>query len=153
MFQSLTQTSLLGAHQKKKKTCRCSLVSQCLRSSLSFPKRTNTTKRVFCSFFPLPSSFNSLHHLSWWQAAFYIINLLFFYTSRPPFHPTKSVSCSPLRRADLIFKADSGADGTGRMKSTDPETESFLSEKKKTTTINPLQQNERLSRMLHDLQA
>lgn len=115
---SLTQTSVFGVREKKRIAafwCCGVYAPLCLYS------RGQTQRR---GLFVLPSSFYSLHHLSRREAmkAVFFIYLLFFYTSRPPFHPTKSVSCSPLRRADQIFEADADAARTGRMKNTDSKT-------------------------------
>lgn len=78
------------------------------------------------------------------KADFFYVFII-FYTSCPPFHPTKSVSCLPLSRVDQIFKADIDGDRTGRMKNTDPKTGSdFVVFFHTKHTIHPLQQNERL---------
>lgn len=95
-------------------------MSRCLRSSLSLLKRTNTTERAFCFAVVLLLPPPSVTARSYESCFFYLF--IIFYTSRPPFHPTKSVSCSPLKRADQIFEADTDAARTGRMKNADPKT-------------------------------
>lgn len=95
-------------------------MSRCLRSSLSLLKRTNTTERAFCFAVVLLLPPPSVTARSYESSFFYLF--IIFHTSRPPFHPTKSVSCSPLRRADQIFEADTDAARTGRMINTDSKT-------------------------------